>query len=128
MVDAESRELISPLVFPGSLRAGSHDTQLAGLAAASIEANGGTVDSGTMGDFDCPSYDGTHVISASRPRQRSCEAGWKRRMHLSSRRLSTTRPCPGDHVVRPNRIARRTKRAQVVALRKAEATAERWPR
>jgi hypothetical protein len=55
MVDADSREPISPLVFPGSLGAGSYNTQFAGLGS-STEANGRTVDPGTMADFDCPSY------------------------------------------------------------------------
>ena len=56
MVDADAREPISFLVFSASLRAGSFNTQLAELAAASIESNGGTVDYGTMEAFDCPSY------------------------------------------------------------------------
>ena len=104
MVDADSRELISPLVFPGSLGAGSYNTQFAGLAAASIEANGGTVDSGTMGDFDCPSYNADTRDFGFATGTEDRDAGWKRWMHLSSRRLGTTRPCPGGRVMRPNAL------------------------
>lgn len=39
-----------------SLRRGSLNTQLAGLAAAAIEASGGQVDVAAMRDFDAPSY------------------------------------------------------------------------
>jgi NAD(P)H-dependent FMN reductase len=39
------------------LRKGSLNTQLARLAAGVIEANGGSVDLGSMAEFDCPSYD-----------------------------------------------------------------------
>ncbi|HEY7693744.1 MAG TPA: NAD(P)H-dependent oxidoreductase [Gaiellaceae bacterium] len=56
MIVADAREPISFLVFSASLRAGSLNTQLAALAVTSIESNGGTVDYGTMADFECPSY------------------------------------------------------------------------
>jgi chromate reductase, NAD(P)H dehydrogenase (quinone) len=52
----ESREPVCFLVFSGSLRNGSLNTQLADLAAATVEAHGGTVDRASMGEFDCPSY------------------------------------------------------------------------
>jgi chromate reductase, NAD(P)H dehydrogenase (quinone) len=46
------------LVFPASLRRDSLNGRLAALAVRTIEAYGGKVDSATMRDFDCPSYDG----------------------------------------------------------------------
>ena len=51
------REPVRFLVFSASLRAGSLNSRLARLAAATIEANGGIVDSSSMADFDTPSYD-----------------------------------------------------------------------
>jgi NAD(P)H-dependent FMN reductase len=51
-----SREPVRYLVFSASLRAGSLNTQLASLAATTIEANGGDVDLASMSDFDAPSY------------------------------------------------------------------------
>jgi chromate reductase, NAD(P)H dehydrogenase (quinone) len=45
------------LVFSASLRAGSLNTRLANLAAATIEANDGDVDLASMRDFDASSYD-----------------------------------------------------------------------
>jgi chromate reductase, NAD(P)H dehydrogenase (quinone) len=51
------REPVRFLVFSASLRRGSLNTTLAGLAAAAIEANGGDVSVASMRDFDCPSYD-----------------------------------------------------------------------
>src|ERR1041385_611659 len=44
------------LLFSASLRAGSLNTRLAGLAQVAIETHGGTVDPAAMADFDCPSY------------------------------------------------------------------------
>lgn len=128
MVDADSRELISPLVFPGSLGAGSYNTQFAGLAAASIEANGGTVDSGTMGDFDCPSYnaDTRDFGFATGTEESRCRLEAVDAFVISSPEYNASLPRRSRHA--PKRIARRTKRAQVVALRKTEATPERWPR
>jgi NAD(P)H-dependent FMN reductase len=52
-----SREPVRYLVFSASLRAGSLNTQLARLAALTIEANGGEIDLGSMHEFDVPSYD-----------------------------------------------------------------------
>jgi chromate reductase, NAD(P)H dehydrogenase (quinone) len=52
----EPREPVRFLVFSASLRTGSLNTQLAELAATTVEANGGTVDRATMNEFDCPSY------------------------------------------------------------------------
>jgi chromate reductase len=46
------------LVFAASLRRDSLNGRLATLAARTIEAYSGKVDSATMRDFDCPSYDG----------------------------------------------------------------------
>jgi chromate reductase, NAD(P)H dehydrogenase (quinone) len=45
------------LVFSGSLRADSHNSGLARLAAAVIEGKGGEVDHASMRDFDAPSFD-----------------------------------------------------------------------
>src|SRR5215208_3661423 len=56
MVDGLAREPVSFLVFSASLRDGSLNTRLAELAAGGIESNGGTVDFGSMTEFDCPSY------------------------------------------------------------------------
>jgi chromate reductase, NAD(P)H dehydrogenase (quinone) len=57
MHERPSREPVRFLVFSASLRGESLNAQLAGLAAATIEANGGEVDVGSMRDFDAPSYD-----------------------------------------------------------------------
>ena len=46
------------LVFAASLRRDSLNGRLATLAARTIETYSGKVDSATMRDFDCPSYDG----------------------------------------------------------------------
>jgi chromate reductase, NAD(P)H dehydrogenase (quinone) len=51
------REPVRFLVFSASLRADSLNSRLARLAASTIEANGGIVDSASMPDFDTPSYD-----------------------------------------------------------------------
>jgi chromate reductase len=51
------RERVQFLVFSASLRADSLNTKLAGLAAVTIEANGGEVDLASMREFDSPSYD-----------------------------------------------------------------------
>lgn len=45
------------LVFSASMRAGSLNSRLAGLAAAVIESHGGEVDLATMREFDVPSFD-----------------------------------------------------------------------
>ncbi len=50
------RQDVRFLVFSGSLRTDALNTRLAELAAVTIEANGGGVESAAMGDFDCPSY------------------------------------------------------------------------
>jgi NAD(P)H-dependent FMN reductase len=49
-------EPVRYLLFSASLRSGSLNTRLAGVARAAIEAHGGTVDVAAMSDFDCPSY------------------------------------------------------------------------
>jgi chromate reductase, NAD(P)H dehydrogenase (quinone) len=46
------------LVFGASLRTGSLNARLADRAAATIEANGGSVDRASMADFDSPSFNG----------------------------------------------------------------------
>ena len=51
------REPVHFLVFSASLRASSLNSQLARLAATTIERHGGTVDLAAMADFDAPSYD-----------------------------------------------------------------------
>jgi chromate reductase len=55
-VDTQVREPVSFLVSSASLRQGSLNTRLSELAASAIEDNGGTVDFGSMAEFDCPSY------------------------------------------------------------------------
>ena len=57
MSDPLPRAPITLLVFSASLRAGSLNTQLAELAAVTVEANGGEVDRGSMREFDAPSFD-----------------------------------------------------------------------
>jgi NAD(P)H-dependent FMN reductase len=57
VTSAASREPVRFLVFSASLRSGSLNTRLARLAAAVIEANGGTADVASVRDFDAPSYD-----------------------------------------------------------------------
>ena len=52
----QHREPVRFLVFSASLRADSLNSRLARLAAATIEANGGIVDSTSMPEFDTPSY------------------------------------------------------------------------
>jgi chromate reductase, NAD(P)H dehydrogenase (quinone) len=49
---------IRVLVFAASLRHKSVNRRLAELAAAVVEAQGGTADRATMADFDCPSFNG----------------------------------------------------------------------
>ena len=53
----DGREPVRFLVFSASLRADSLNSRLAHLAARTIEAQKGTVDVASMGDFDAPSYD-----------------------------------------------------------------------
>jgi NAD(P)H-dependent FMN reductase len=57
MSDGDAREPVSFLVFAASLRGGSLNAHLAELAAGALARNGGTVDMGSMAEFDCPSYD-----------------------------------------------------------------------
>jgi chromate reductase len=54
----EDREPIRLLVFSASLRAGSLNTRLAGLAADAMRRGGGEVDTASMAEFDCPSFNG----------------------------------------------------------------------
>ena len=61
-----------------SLRRGSLNTQLAGLAAAAIEASGGQVDVATMRDFDAPSYNqDAQRDEGFPPGQTSSGGGWR---------------------------------------------------
>ncbi|MGV3686245.1 MAG: NADPH-dependent FMN reductase [Daejeonella sp.] len=66
----DKQEPLRILVFSGSLRKASYNTQLAKLAAEVIEKHGGTVDFAGMSDFDCPSFnqdlevDGFHPAGA----------------------------------------------------------------
>jgi chromate reductase, NAD(P)H dehydrogenase (quinone) len=53
---SQDREPVRFLVFSASLRADSFNGRLARLAANTIEANGGSVDSTAMADFDAPPY------------------------------------------------------------------------
>jgi chromate reductase, NAD(P)H dehydrogenase (quinone) len=57
MSDGQSREPVSFLVFAASLRGGSLNAHLAELAADTLTRHGGSVDLGSMAEFDCPSYD-----------------------------------------------------------------------
>ncbi|HYV96378.1 MAG TPA: NAD(P)H-dependent oxidoreductase [Gemmatimonadaceae bacterium] len=83
MIDAaavqHSREPVRFLVFSASLRADSHNTRLAALAAAVITRRGGSVDHATMAEFDCPSYsedaqDASGLASGSAEFRRRLEA------------------------------------------------------
>ncbi len=55
-IPVTDREPVRFLVFSASLRAESHNTRLAQLAASVIRAQGGLVQEARMADFDCPSY------------------------------------------------------------------------
>ena len=50
------QEPLNILVFSGSLRKNSLNTQLAKLAGAVIEKNGGKADFAGLSEFDCPSF------------------------------------------------------------------------
>ena len=63
----QEREPVRFLVFSASLRADSINSRLARIAASTIEANGGIVDSTSMHDFDSPSYDADVQNSAGFP-------------------------------------------------------------
>jgi NAD(P)H-dependent FMN reductase len=58
VADELPRERVRVLVFSASLREGSLNSRLAGLAADAIEATGGDAHRASMRDFDVPSYDG----------------------------------------------------------------------
>jgi chromate reductase, NAD(P)H dehydrogenase (quinone) len=55
------------LVFSSSLRRGSLNTQLARLAAATIEVSGGDVELATMADFDCPAFNADVLAESGFP-------------------------------------------------------------
>jgi NAD(P)H-dependent FMN reductase len=52
------REPVRLLVFAASLRADSLNARLARLASDAVVRHGGTVEAGSMREFDAPSYDG----------------------------------------------------------------------
>lgn len=54
----DRRQSLRVLVFSASLRAESLNTRLASLAATVIERLGASVDLGSMGEFEAPSFDG----------------------------------------------------------------------
>lgn len=56
--ERSGRRQVRVLVFAASLRRGSLNARLAGLAAAVVEEQGGVADRASMADFECPSYDG----------------------------------------------------------------------
>jgi NAD(P)H-dependent FMN reductase len=58
---------VSFLVLSGSARVGSLNTKMARLAATTIEANGGSVDFATIGDFALPAYNGDDEDEAGIP-------------------------------------------------------------
>ena len=55
------------LIFGASLRQGSLNDRLAGLAQRVVEERGARVDRGSMAEFDCPSYDGDLETEGSIP-------------------------------------------------------------
>jgi NAD(P)H-dependent FMN reductase len=57
VTDADRRQPVRILVFSASLRRDSLNSKLARLAAASIDASGGSADLASMRDFDGPSFD-----------------------------------------------------------------------
>jgi chromate reductase len=67
MTSRETREPIRLLVFSASMRTGSLNTRLAGLAATTVKANGGMVDLASMTDFDAPSFDADSESSRAWP-------------------------------------------------------------
>ena len=79
----QAREPVRFLVFSASLRAGSLNSRLAGLAADAIAANGGEVDLAAMDDFDARSYDAdVQQVEGFPPPRRSCAIGSRRAMRL----------------------------------------------
>jgi len=68
MADNRRREPIRFLVFSASLRRESFNSELARLAAVTIEANEGEVDLASMHDFDTPSYNADRQDSEGFPR------------------------------------------------------------
>jgi NAD(P)H-dependent FMN reductase len=66
-MQTEQRCHFRVLVFGASLRGASLNLRLASLAQSIVEKNGGEVDSASMADFDCPSYDGDVESSSGIP-------------------------------------------------------------
>jgi NAD(P)H-dependent FMN reductase len=80
MTAGRAREPVRVLVFSASLRTESLNLQLARLAAATVEANGGDVDFAGMAEFDAPSYDGDVQLSHGFP---AGAEEFRRRLELS---------------------------------------------
>jgi chromate reductase, NAD(P)H dehydrogenase (quinone) len=55
---SDAHRPLQVLIFGASLRRGSLNDRLAGLAQRVVEERGARVDRGSMAEFDCPSYDG----------------------------------------------------------------------
>lgn len=55
---ADGNRPLNVLLFAASMRQGSLNDRLIGLAQQVVESHGARVDRGTMAEFDCPSYDG----------------------------------------------------------------------
>ena len=68
MSEGTTREPVSFLVFAASLRGASLNARLAALAAETIERHGGSIDVGSMAEFDCPSYNGDVQLADGFPR------------------------------------------------------------
>jgi len=62
------RSPLSFLVLSASLQRGSLNTQLAKLAAETLESNGATAEVATLGDYDAPSYDADVESRSGLPR------------------------------------------------------------
>src|SRR6185503_2380209 len=58
---------VNVLIFSGSLRKDSLNTQLAKLAVLAVERHGGKADLAGLSDFDCPSFNQDTDVSASSP-------------------------------------------------------------
>ena len=57
-MSSDAHRPLQVLIFGASLRRGSLNDRLAGLAQRVVEERGARVDRGSMAEFDCPSYDG----------------------------------------------------------------------
>ena len=57
-MSSDAHRPLNVMIFGASLRRGSLNDRLAGLAQHVVEERGARVDRGSMAEFDCPSYDG----------------------------------------------------------------------